>query len=77
MTREEAIELLKNMIDTEATRTIPAIATGVAWPTIADYHIQALEMAIQALEKPERNCEDCRFTFYQKELADAMEDDGK
>lgn len=58
MTRQEAIEFLKNMIDTEVTRTIPAINTGVAWPTIADYHIQALQMAIGALEEQERQDDD-------------------
>lgn len=27
--------------------------------------------------RAERNCTDCRFTFYRKELAEAMEDDGR
>lgn len=46
MTDKEAIEFLKNMIDTESLRNITAQDK-----TICQYHIEALQKAISALER--------------------------
>lgn len=63
MTRQEAIDILKRKMN-------GSIDTSYEWA-------EAIRMAIQALKQSERNCEGCRFTFYEKEIIEKMEDDGK
>ena len=61
MTREEAIQFLDNMKHEEAGR---AIGKDGFYAELIGYHIEALNIAIKALEHPERNvvaivpCED-------------------
>ena len=62
MTREEAIQFLDNMRGNENGR---AIGAEGFYAELCGYHVQALNMAIKALEHPEQNviavvpCGDC------------------
>lgn len=55
MTRKEAIEFLKNMIDRESIGFVCPKGDGDV--AVWEYHVTALNMAIKALEQPEP-CED-------------------
>lgn len=39
--------------------------------------INTAKLMVIAMPSAERNCEGCRFTFYEKELIEKMEDDRK
>lgn len=77
ISRQAAIEAIKK-VDYVIVYNV-AMTQEEVIDAATDTLIAALTRDIEELPsaQPERNCEDCRFTFYQKELADAMEDDGK
>lgn len=60
MTRKEAIEFLKNMIDRESIGFVCPKGDGDV--AVWEYHVTALNMAIKALEQPERKVGMWRIT---------------
>ena len=73
MTREEAIQFLDNMKHEEAGR---AIGKDGFYADLMGYHVQALNMAIKALEHPERNVVavvPCGDTISRQAVLDELE----
>ena len=71
MTRKEAIEFLKNMIDREAVGFVAPQGDGDV--AIWQYHVEALQMAIKALEQPEViRCKDCKYNSNPPEYGNAV-----
>lgn len=72
MTRKEAIEFLKNMVDREAIGFVCPKGDGDV--AVWEYHVMALNMAIEALEQPE-SCEYyalCRHGRDENKLRSAL-----
>lgn len=61
MTRKEAIEFLKNMIDSESIDFVYPEGDGAV--AIWDYQVTALNMAIKALEQSEPNEDAVRAAY--------------